>query len=192
MPAIFLILWCVNAIPLSQKKAIGIINGRKAVCSRPGVGCVSQRKHDDCCNYKLWLSLGRRARLWYLNKQHMEFCGGKNILQMKSWQKDQRCSGYLPLNEFDPPFSDTLRHVYPRVHAKNTHTTHRIIITQSRGGLFQSTFHFGSRRQMPSLLCWTIFLSEKAEGLVLVGSVPGHPVHFPGSKRRDKMRIGAF
>lgn len=40
--------------------------------------------------------------------------------------------------------------------------------------------------------CSTIFLSEKAEGLDLLGSVPAHPVHFLGSKRGDKTRIGAF
>lgn len=38
----------------------------------------------------------------------------------------------------------------------------------------------------------TIFLSEKAEGLDLLGSVPAHPLHFLGSKRRDKARMGVF
>lgn len=44
---------------------------------------------------------------------------------------------------------------------------------------------------MTPLLGCTIFLSEKAEGLVLVALLC-HPVHFLRSQRRDKMRIGAF
>lgn len=98
------------------------------------------------------------------------------------------------------PLGLTRRGTYTHEHTqKNTHATHRIIITpQSCAGLLESTFHFGAGRtntsgkQMTPLLCTTIFLSEKAEGLVLVGSLLCHPVHFLGSERRDETRIAAF
>lgn len=38
-----------------QPKKSNWDNKWKKSCSRPGVGCVGQGKHDDCYNYKLWL-----------------------------------------------------------------------------------------------------------------------------------------